>query len=71
MPRRGYYSRLPYMSCRSTRSDAPTPLCSPCRTTAAVVPPDYDAQYRRYAAEGARVIALAHKVLPPVSGLAC
>ncbi|GLC43701.1 hypothetical protein PLESTB_000409700 [Pleodorina starrii] len=31
----------------------------------ASVPSDYDSQYKRYAAEGARVIALAHKVLPP------
>ncbi|KXZ52690.1 hypothetical protein GPECTOR_9g736 [Gonium pectorale] len=30
----------------------------------ASVPSDYDSQYRRYAAEGARVIALAHRVLP-------
>ncbi|EFJ41014.1 hypothetical protein VOLCADRAFT_107850 [Volvox carteri f. nagariensis] len=30
----------------------------------ASVPPDYDSQYKRYAAEGARVIALAHKALP-------
>ncbi|KAG2431042.1 hypothetical protein HYH02_013473 [Chlamydomonas schloesseri] len=29
------------------------------------VPSDYDAQYKRYAAEGARVIALAHKHLSP------
>ncbi|KAG2425295.1 hypothetical protein HXX76_013876 [Chlamydomonas incerta] len=31
----------------------------------ASVPSDYDAQYKRYAAEGARVIALAHKALSP------
>ncbi|GFR45827.1 hypothetical protein Agub_g7191, partial [Astrephomene gubernaculifera] len=31
----------------------------------ASVPPDYDSQYKRYAAEGARVIALAHKALSP------
>ncbi|KAG2488279.1 hypothetical protein HYH03_013129 [Edaphochlamys debaryana] len=29
------------------------------------VPADYDAQYKRYAAQGARVIALAHKALQP------
>jgi hypothetical protein len=26
-------------------------------------PPDYDTQYKRYAAQGARVIALAHRRL--------
>lgn len=32
------------------------------------MPADYDACYKGYAAEGARVIALAHKLLPAESG---
>lgn len=43
-------------------------MCAPAPACTADIPPDYDPLYKQYAAQGARVIALATKTLDPVLG---